>query len=54
MMKFAAWIALIGSLLKLASCKYEIIVESIETALGDQDKFVSFETLRVKKFNRTT
>lgn len=34
--------------------KYEIIVDRVENILGSEDKAVVFETLRVKKFNRTT
>lgn len=33
--------------------KYEIIVEKLENAFGKNDKFVYFDSLRVKKFNRT-
>lgn len=40
------------SVQKLAS-NHEIVIDRIETAFGDDDKVVRFDTLRVKKFNRT-
>ena len=33
---------------------YEITVEGLETAFGEDDQIFSFETLRIKKFNRTS
>lgn len=35
------------------SC-HELTLERIESALGAEDNVMSFEGLRVKKFNRTT
>lgn len=35
------------------SSKYEIILERVETAFGENDKTIVFDTLRIKKFNRT-
>jgi hypothetical protein len=32
---------------------YELIIERLETPFGDEDKAIIFDTLRVKKFNRT-
>jgi hypothetical protein len=32
---------------------YEIILDRMETVLGDDDKMLDLGTLRVKKFNRT-
>jgi hypothetical protein len=51
MLKTLVLIFLVICLQKIVS--YEIIVERIETALGDDDELFIFETLRVKKFNRT-
>lgn len=34
--------------------KYEIILERIEPAFGDDDKVVKFDTLRIQKVNRST
>lgn len=39
--------------LSKAEAGYEIVFDRIESAWGDDDKFVKFETLRVKKYNRT-
>jgi hypothetical protein len=35
------------------SSHYEMILESVENAFGENDKIIEFPTLRVKKFNRT-
>lgn len=35
-------------------CAYEITFDRLVTAFGKEDKMFSFDTLRVKKFNRTT
>jgi hypothetical protein len=37
-----------------AASDYEVILEKIESAFGEDDKTLAFESLRVKKFNRTT
>ena len=42
------------SLIILQICCHEIIFEKIENAFGDDNDFLVFDGLRVKKFNRTT
>lgn len=42
------------SLLLQVESKYDVTIERVENALGKEDKFVQFGTLRTKKFNRTT
>ena len=32
---------------------HELILEKVENALGDDNNFLTFDGLRVKKFNRT-
>ncbi|CAO1349063.1 unnamed protein product [Diamesa tonsa] len=39
---------------KVTNAAYEITIEKIETLLGDDDKIVTFDGLRVKKYNRTS
>jgi len=50
MRAFLIFVGLIGF---VASNQYEIILEGIEGAFED-DQVLSFETFRIKKFNRTT
>jgi hypothetical protein len=38
----------------LVEMKYEVIIERVENAFGADDKFCTLDTLRVKKYNRTT
>lgn len=58
-MKFVCQVFLIsllsGSIVAIATTsRYEIIWERFESPFGKEDKIVVFETLRIKKFNRTT
>lgn len=34
--------------------RYEIILERVESAFGKDDKILSYDSIRIKKFNRTT
>lgn len=54
MKKFKLYILAFLQMLSFVEMKYEVLIEGIESAFGKDDKFVYLESLRAKKFNRTT